>query len=504
MADNVENNHVSEKKSKWQTLGPCGKAKLVLRSIHVEPLVICFIISRVLLILATQNLSLQKACKVNLKLSNESCLAIENPTGHNATKADEVKTQQLVAEMFIWQLIIQSSVPCIFAIFVGSWSDRNRKRVPCMLMPICGELVRNIGLLLCVYYFFQLPMEIVGLVEAIPTSITGGKMVMFNALYSYIGDVTKAELKTFRIGLVTLLTTVGLAIGTSLSGITFRDLGFYGVYGISSALYIIALVYGLLFLKEVSAKVPEGTEPPKKTGIALVKDFFDAKHIETAFQITFKDGPHNRKLRIIMLMVIVFLVMGPINGDVTVQYLNTRVRFNWNEVTFSMFLTYSTVTSVIGTILCIALFSHILKIDDGLIGFVACLGKLVSGVIYAFAPSEWVYCIGPLIDIMGGAVFITTRSIMTKLVKPDELGQVTSIYGIVETLVPIIYGPLYSAVYKATVNTLPGTYSLIGSTLAIPGSLIFLWMYRQSKKAEKSDYAAVKTEEDKAEEMQSL
>lgn len=30
---------------------------------------------------------------------------------------------------------------------------------------------------------------------------------------------------------------------------------------------------------------------------------------------------------------------------------------------------------------------------------------------------------GPLVDIMGGTIFITARSIMAKIVKPDELGK---------------------------------------------------------------------------------
>lgn len=177
-----------------------SRIKFVLDSIHVEPFVCCYIVSRTLLILATQNLSLQKACRVNLNLSNETCSALENPTarGSNSgrTHEDEVATQQLVANMLIWQLVIQSSVPCVLAIFVGSWSDRYRKRVPCMLLPMASELLRVVGLLACVYYFYELPMEAVGIMEAVPTSLAGGRMVLFNALFSYVGDVTNVSLQS--------------------------------------------------------------------------------------------------------------------------------------------------------------------------------------------------------------------------------------------------------------------------------------------------------------------
>lgn len=51
-----------------------------------------------------------------------------------------------------------------------------------------------------------------------------------------------------------------------------------------------------------------------------------------------------------------------------------------------------------------------------------------------------------------------------------------AIYGIIESLVPIVFGPLYSVIYSYTVNTLPGAYSLVGSVLAVPATIIYLWV----------------------------
>lgn len=173
--------------------GVCSRLGRALRSVHVEPFVCCYIISRTLMLLATQNLSLRKACRVNLGLSDEKCAALVGPKNLAPSPADrihEMDAQRLVADMISWQLIIQGSVPCALAVFAGSWSDRNRKRVPCMLVPVVSELVRVAGLLACVYWFLELPMEVVGFVEAVPTSLAGGRMVLFNAIFSYVGDVT--------------------------------------------------------------------------------------------------------------------------------------------------------------------------------------------------------------------------------------------------------------------------------------------------------------------------
>lgn len=176
------------------------RARSFMRGVHVEPLVFCYILSRTLMLLATQNLCLQKACRVNLRLSDETCAALADPTagrrhggGNGYPREHEVATQRLVADMLVWQLVVQSSVPCALAVFVGSWSDRNRRRVPCMLLPVASELVRVLGLLACVRYFDQMPLVAVGIVEAVPTSLAGGRMVFFNAMFSYVGDVTKVS-----------------------------------------------------------------------------------------------------------------------------------------------------------------------------------------------------------------------------------------------------------------------------------------------------------------------
>lgn len=176
----------------WPEMTFRSKVEYVLRNITVEPLLAFFQVSSVLSNLTTQNLNLQKACRVNLRMDDRVCHGLENKNA-SFYAHEEVQVQQLVTDMLIWQTIIQSSVPCVLVIFVGSWSDRNRKRKPCMLVPIVGELIRNAGLLLCVYYFYELKLEAAGLMESVPTSIAGGLTVLYLAAFSYIGDVSSVS-----------------------------------------------------------------------------------------------------------------------------------------------------------------------------------------------------------------------------------------------------------------------------------------------------------------------
>lgn len=130
------------------------------------------------------------------------------------------------------------------------------------------------------------------------------------------------QFKTLRFGIINLLSTASMAVGTALSGVTFRALNFYGVYVTTVVLYALGLLYGWTFVKEVPANRPDAAEAATcKTlddgGGEVYDGFFDARHVKEAFRVTFKEGPHNRKLRISMLMWIAFLIMGPVNGELT-------------------------------------------------------------------------------------------------------------------------------------------------------------------------------------------
>lgn len=62
------------------------KLKYIFSNITVEPIVICYVMPSVLSSLATQNINLEKACRVNLNYGNEICDALSNRQTSNYTQ----------------------------------------------------------------------------------------------------------------------------------------------------------------------------------------------------------------------------------------------------------------------------------------------------------------------------------------------------------------------------------------------------------------------------------
>lgn len=291
----------------------CKKARLIFTNMTVEPIMICYVLPSVMASLATQNLSLEKACRVNLALDHDLCdaLTTRNDSGYN--KTDEAAVQKLVATMNAWKNVIQSLVPSLLLLFLGSWSDRHQRRKPCIISPIIGEILTCIGFLLCTYYFNELSLEYNVFFEAVPPAITGGWFAMFMGVFSYISGVSSVETRTLRIGAVNLFSNVSVTIGIALSGILYKQTGFYGVFSLSLAMYFFALAYGCFWVKEIPPKDRgQGEEHGRK--INPLADFFDLKHIKETFRVAFKNGARNRKKRICTIMVLVMVIIGPLHG----------------------------------------------------------------------------------------------------------------------------------------------------------------------------------------------
>lgn len=168
-------------------------------NITVEPLVACYILPSILASLAVQNLNLEKACRVNLNLGDEFCTDLMAQKTENKT-TEEIQVQSLVANMVAWRLPLQTSLPAIMIMFIGAWSDKTKKRKPCMIFPIFGELLTALGLILCTYYFLEWPLEVAGVIEALPPALLGGHPTMFLGVFSFLADNTSIKERTFRMG----------------------------------------------------------------------------------------------------------------------------------------------------------------------------------------------------------------------------------------------------------------------------------------------------------------
>lgn len=121
------------------------------------------------------------------------------------------------------------------------------------------------------------------------------------------------------------------------------------------------MFYTLFFIEEPKKKIQKHEKSEK----SVLADFFDTAHVANTFKVAFKKGENKRRLKVILVLVAAMLIIGPLHGEISVTYLFTRYKFNWSEIEYSIFSTYSMVLQLIGTMFAVSILSRKLKISDG-------------------------------------------------------------------------------------------------------------------------------------------
>ncbi|KAF0754150.1 hippocampus abundant transcript 1 protein-like [Aphis craccivora] len=214
--------------------------------------------------------------------------------------------------------------------------------------------------------------------------------------------------KTLKVGLVNATMALCLPIGTGLSGILYRELGFTGVYIIALILCCISIWMAHIFVHDTKQIKFDSGKKQNRSYWTRIKFFFSLNHIIDAFKVSFKKEKNNRRMKVIALTLLITLIMGPLQGEKGVAYLYTRVKFNWNEVQFSVYSTTTMFINLVGTFVTLGIVVRKFGVDDALIGTVATTGKLLAQFIYVSATSPVVfYSVTKNLDSSGDCELLT-------------------------------------------------------------------------------------------------
>ncbi|XP_004933384.1 proton-coupled folate transporter [Bombyx mori] len=482
--ENSENNEQIENKEtpntrKWSISSSLNAILNFFAYLTVEPFMICYILPSAISGLAVQRLNIEKACRSDLNYSDAICLLVRNGDAEdNITIEAQITTSKIVSDMTAWQYPVQNSIPTIIILFVGAWSDRTGNRKALMLIPLIGEIISSFGLILTTYFFLEWPLWATALIEALPSALSGGSSIAFMGSYSYIADVTTLESRTFRIGFVAVIVSLVLPFGISISGVLTEAVGYYGVFGLNMILYILGFIHTYFRVHNVRNQSVEGNL------INKIIDFFHPRNAWDSISIMFLT-PLKQRIQTILVLWAHIVILGPVIGELSVLTLYALNKFSMNVVDLSLFITYSTLMGTAGTLLAVTLFSKHLKMHDALLGIIAATCQTVSSIVYALAPTKaWLFS-GPVFNLFGTTGVTATRSLGTKVVDPDKVGKICSLLGLAESLVLIIYTPIYSKLFTNTVTTLPGAVYFLGAAMTVPAFFLFGTLYKINKKQER-------------------
>lgn len=83
------------------------------------------------------------------------------------------------------------------------------------------------------------------------------------------------------------------------------------------------------------------------------------------------------------------------------------------------------------------------------------------------------FYVGAAVEMFSTGTGISVRSIASKVVLPNEVGKLNALLGLIESLEPILYAPVYLTVWDATRDSFTVAFLLLSIALIAPALLIF-------------------------------
>ncbi|XP_037031924.1 solute carrier family 46 member 3-like [Bradysia coprophila] len=446
----------------------------------VEPIMVFQMSAAILGHMAVQDFLFEKACKVNFGYSDEVCSALKS--GDSSQYAEEkVNIQKLTGSVMMWRGMMENLFPIILVCLIGPWSDKYGRKIP-MLVVMVSFIVQHVLLIVCALDpTSTIGVNSVGFISSFIISLTGNNACIIMSCFSYISDTTPKDKLTQKTNITGCSIFLAVTVGMGLSG-ALSSLGFVKIFTIAAIIETIGFLWLLHGLPNV---LRDENVLKRATVKTMFSDLFDKQNVIDAIGSGVKARPGNDRLKILALLASRCLVMAPVRGEGAVMYLFGKYKFGWDAPAFAAFMTFKMVTSFIGNFASIIIFGNKMKMSDPAIGIVSCAAHIFSSLIYAFASSNAIMYIAPIVAMLAGQLMTCTRTIIFKTVSSTETGKVNALVSSLDSLTPLLATPVYSFVYSATFENMPGAFFLLSAAFVVPPVIVF-WILSHEGTNEKT------------------
>lgn len=210
--------------------------------VSVEPVVFLYFVTVFLSNNLSTSLLLYKAC---------------NPSGETIRQVgsmfkcdNEINARHVVLPINGLKALVLQLVSVVLTMIVGTWSDRHgRRRRPLIILAIVGQLLTDAVSLNCVIRGSMSP-QLTAAMQTAASSFTGGWMLLFNGVNSYVAETTSEEWRTVKFGVVNGMASFGVIIGLLVYGYLFFNMGFVIAYSVAIVLGFVGLALTFVLIED--------------------------------------------------------------------------------------------------------------------------------------------------------------------------------------------------------------------------------------------------------------
>jgi MFS family permease len=370
------------------------------------------------------------------------------------------------------------SIPVIFfAVIAGALSDYFGRK-PIILFPIIGGVVTNLADMLNYALIDHVPMEFFYIDNI--GALFGGYAVYYLGTYSYGTDAAAPKDRAHRLARLDGTEILANMVGTILSPYINDAVGFYGTFGIGSAVMTASGLYLIFFVKE-KYKTNEESEEKEKKSLWKTIRFAAQLPIDGLKSIVLKKRlPGLKPLIILQLCLFTIYWITVETLSLTYNYLRLAIDgFDGSEyATFSMVMQLANAFYLIIIVPVLNVFGNL---HDTLVLFTILIVETAGNIFTGLSNNLWQVYLSQIVAAIGLCKYSLVRTLLSKCIEQDEVGKVFSVLAVIAALAPVGGSPLFKQVFNLTSETRPGTFYLMagGFCLAAAAGNLVLFFKRR-------------------------
>jgi len=436
------------------------KLKHIRQNTTVEPAFFLFMMAIGMFALSSQELYIQKACRVNFNFTQDVC---ENLT-HLADNHTQKNIQKYVAEIQAYNGILQSIPPIVFTLYGGPLSDKYGRK-PLILVAFFGYLIQNIVFLVNSIWFHELKVEYL-LFECLQ-DMTGGSIVLGMGLYALMVDNTTDKNRTKRMAVLDAFSVLGMTLGFVMGVVIKKKFGWISLYVVSLLVILCDIIYVIFKVEEVIVKVKPTEDNTIQHSMSKTQRTFKTVLNLTlsGFKCIFKKRPEGKRMWVLFFTLTMTIQRFAEMGWSAVGLLFFKLQYKGELADFSYLMSFFSLLTIISQLAIVPYISGRLKWRDTTLLIIATATSTVGYLIYALGHNLWVVIISYIFFAFYANINSTSRSLLSKMVDPSEIGATLAIIGILQNLSQLAGKPIYAFIYKFTLDVYPAAFLLVSTVL---------------------------------------
>lgn len=367
---------------------------------------------------------------------------------------EDIVQKQATTYMILHKLI--TNLPAlVLGMFCGAWSDKYGRKLP-MVMP-------SLGTTFAVLLYMAANMAYDGsiacfLVGSVIHGCFGKTAMVSMAVSSYVVDITPVDKRTKRLGTIAAMQFLGMFVGSLVGGLLIDGTNILTAYCCVSFMNALVVLLTLVTLRET-------VDVGDKRDIFPCKTFCRGQNVMESLQVITKSRESNTKRCLIALFVVLFLHQTCRTGltDVTLLFTE-KSPLSWPTSWFGYLSALDNASMGIILLVFLPILSNVLKLTDPSISIIGLACACIRFVIMAWSNETWMVWLAVVVGSFGGIINSPVRSLLSKMVREDEVGKMFSLLGSGETAAKFL-AVVFTYLYGSTLDIFPGFAFLLAAGL---------------------------------------